>query len=177
VLGVLAAGPPDAAGLDHPLWTRRAVSVLVGREAGLCLSPTTVGHYLTRWGLSAEAVARRGPEPGGASLPGGWSGRPRGRERLRVAWTRPAPDSLGALLLGGPPEVLLATSNRGASAFLLATTPFTAAQAADFGERLFRQVGRGVHLVVSAWPAEHAGILRAWAGSRPGDGPVRVSTY
>lgn len=173
-LAVLAAGPPEDAGLAHPLWTRRAVSDLLDRETGLHLSPTTVGHYLTRWGLAAEAAVRQA-----------WGG-PVGRELWRVVWTRPAEDSLGSLLLpGGPPEVLLAASARGSSAFLLAEAPFTAEAAGDFGERLSRQAGRDVHLLVCGWPAEHADALHAWArgarmgggrmGGGPIGGPVRVS--
>lgn len=185
VLDVLASGPPDAAGLEHPLWARRAVAALVDREYGLRLSPTTVGQYLARWGLAPEHAPPRGPHSGPA-LPGAeweamvradWVGRPRAREVLRVAWTRPASSSLGAMLLpDGDLELLVATTSRGASAFALRRGPYTAADAEDFGDRLVRHVGRGVHVVVCAWPAEHVEALRAWRDGRP-DGPVRVSIY
>lgn len=176
VLEVLASGPPEAAGIDSPLWTRRSVSTLVDREFGLRLSPTTVGHYLVRWGLAADpALARApgGPHPlGGAPMGlGGWVGRPRARETMWTAWSRPAPDSPGGIL-----EVLIATSTRGASAFLLGRSPYDAAGAGDFADRLVRHLGRGVHLIVCGWPPEHADVLRAWAGATPPDGPVRVST-
>ncbi|WP_431918262.1 helix-turn-helix domain-containing protein [Amycolatopsis tucumanensis] len=52
IVAVVAAGLPDAAGLPHLLWTRRAVTELVEREFGIRISPATADRYLTRWGLT-----------------------------------------------------------------------------------------------------------------------------
>src|SRR4051794_31358506 len=62
VLDILAAGPPDAAGLPWLLWTRKAVAELISREFGAELAGTTIDKYLLRWELigRAGAVSPRG---------------------------------------------------------------------------------------------------------------------
>ena len=78
---------------------------------------------------------------------------------------------------GGPAlvEVLAARSGRGAVSFLLAEKPFCASDVADFGDRLARHVGRGVHLVVCGWPAERLDVLRAWRQASPAELARRVT--
>ncbi len=176
LLRIMADGPPDAAGLDFPVWNRRALAALVDRELGLTLSPVTVGQYLGRWGLvpeapatRAEVVRHRHPELRGES---------RGRETLTVTWTR-LPSLAGAPFDPDLPraslEVLAARSGRGAVSFVLGRRPFAAPGVADFGDRLARHVGRGVHLVVCGWPAEHLDVLRGWRAAAPAE-PARLVT-
>lgn len=53
---------PEQLQLPFPLWTREAVSRLIQQRWGLTLSPTTVGRYLRRWGLSPQKPAKRARE-------------------------------------------------------------------------------------------------------------------
>lgn len=192
LLRIMADGPPDTAGLDQPLWSRRAVTALVERELGLTLSPVTVGQYLARWGLSAPGA---GGYPGVVvgSLEGG---RRRGQEPMWATWTRLPPESPGARLVAASApesgtldtddavgtvdtglEVLMARSSRGTAAFLLSRRPYLPVDVLDFGDRLMRHAGGGVHLVVCAWPTEFLAVLRGWRDVVPAEVPLRVTVF
>jgi transposase len=178
LLEELAAGPPGPE-VGRTLWSRRAVAELIARRTGLCLRPTTVSQYLTRWGI--------GPLPAPVGHPATLL-RQRGAtdERtdvatLQVAWTRPVPRYLDAGLLPGPGsfatgpvpgrvgpppdhlELLMAQSARGDLVFLAARDPWCPPGVTDFARRLRGNVGHAVQLVVRAWPAGQAATLRAWA--------------
>jgi hypothetical protein len=136
------------------------------------LSPTTVGHYLTRWNIGATPVP--GPHP--ASLVGHtmtwW-----------LTWNRPVPKYLnsdlmpppGSFAAGPPPgrpgpwpahlQALLAQSARGDLLFRLTREPWQAAELADAGARLVRTVGHPVHLVIRRWPSDQVELLRHWVGN------------
>lgn len=175
LLRIMADGPPDAVGLEPPLWSRRAVTTLVQRELGLTLSPVTVGQYLARWGLRAP-LSGPGAYPGVVvgSVEGG---RRRREEAMWAIWTRLPPESPGAQLVGSGLEVLTARSSRGAAAFLLSRRPYVAVDVLDFGDRLVRYAGGGVHLVVCGWPTEHLAVLRGWRDVPPAEAPVRVTVF
>jgi transposase len=189
LLRIMADGPPDTAGLEHALWSRRAVAALIQRELGLGLSPVTVGQYLARWGLGAPASAVGG-HPGVVvgSLEGG---RRRGQEPMWARWTRLPPEATAARLvrMAAPGveapearadtglEVLMARSARGTAAFLLGRRPYRPVDVLDFGERLVRHAGGGVHLVVCGWPAEHLAVLRGWRDVVPAQVPLRVTVF
>ena len=136
---ILAAGPPDEAGLPWLVWTRKAVSELVARECGVVLAGTTIDKYLLRW----ELLGRDGRPPRRAGCPPG---------TLLVTWTHPRPPA-------GPGglHALVAVSGRGTLHFLARTTPFTGI--AEFRHRLRMQCGRDVRLVPHDWPAAHAALL------------------
>jgi len=53
---------PDQLRLPGMLWTREAVSELVERRFGICLSRWTIGRYLHSWGLTAQRPAKRALE-------------------------------------------------------------------------------------------------------------------
>jgi transposase len=139
VVDVLAAGPPDAAGLPWLVWTRKAVAELVARECGVVLAGTTIDKYLLRWELiSRDGVFSRRP------------GCPPGT--LLVTWTHPrSPTGSRAL------HALVAVSGGGTLQFLAAAAPFTGV--AEFRRRLRMQCGRDVRLVPHDWPAAHAALL------------------
>jgi transposase len=133
VVDILAAGPPDVAGLPCLLWTRRAVTELISREFGVVLAGTTIDKYLLRWELiSRDGVfAQRGGSPPATLL---------------VTWTHPrSPTGTGGL------HALVAVSGRGMLFFLVAAQPF--AGTAEFRSRLRMQFGRDVRLVAHDWPA------------------------
>jgi len=175
----MADGPPEEVGLTGPLWSRRAVAELISRHTGLRLSPTTVGHYLTRWNIAAPPISGSHPAtfvgprvvpPALANAATWW-----------LTWSRPVPKFLdtdllpgpGSFAAGPPPgrsgpwptylEALLAQSARGDLLFLLARTPWQPDDLVDAGERLVQAVGHPVHLVVRRWPTEQVDALRSWA--------------
>jgi len=49
---------PEAVGIPHALWTRRAVRELIRKECGIDLAERTVGLYLRRWGYTSKKPAR-----------------------------------------------------------------------------------------------------------------------
>ena len=55
---LLRTHQPEELGIAAPLWTRRAVGDLIGREYNLSLAVRTVGRYLQRWGFTAKRPRR-----------------------------------------------------------------------------------------------------------------------
>jgi transposase len=53
---------PDQLKLPFYLWTRQAVGELVRREYGVKLSPSSIGNYLKRWGLTPQRPVRQAYE-------------------------------------------------------------------------------------------------------------------
>lgn len=174
--------------MAHRLWTRQAIAELVNREFQIPLSSPTVSQYLVRWGLIEEPrllemmrgrVTSVVPRP---RVPGAAHDWLTDADVLWMAWTRPhrPPDSRRGpvaskqnLMTGfrdyfGDVNVLLAVSNRGTVFFQAGRGPFDDAQAAEFVERLMAQLGRGLNLVVCAWPLRHYEILRTWPERYPG---------
>jgi transposase len=49
---------PEQLGIPSPLWSRRAVRDLIGRELGITMPVRTVGEYLRRWGYTAKRPRR-----------------------------------------------------------------------------------------------------------------------
>jgi len=59
---LIAGRCPDQLKLPFALWTREAVSELIGRETGVRLSLSGVGNYLRSWGFTAQRPVRRATE-------------------------------------------------------------------------------------------------------------------
>lgn len=59
---LLRGGPPNQLKLPFYLWTREAVQALIRTEFGIELALTTVGNYLSRWGLTVQKPAVRAYE-------------------------------------------------------------------------------------------------------------------
>jgi transposase len=53
---------PDALGLPHALWSRAAVQALVEQRCGMRLAVRSMGTYLARWGFTAQKPLRRAYE-------------------------------------------------------------------------------------------------------------------
>ncbi|WP_236794989.1 helix-turn-helix domain-containing protein [Amycolatopsis sp. GM8] len=181
-------GSPDRHGLPHRLWNRQAIAELINREFGVLISAATISQYLSRWGLIEESrllelmrgrvtavvPRQRTPARGDEWLDDA--------EALWLAWTRPrrppdagrGPVATGQNLMTGfrdyfgDVNVLLAMSRRGMVFFQAQRGPFDADQAADFLQRLMAQFGRGLNVVVCAWPLEHYEVLGLSSHGHPG---------
>jgi transposase len=58
IQGRIDSHAPEDLGLQHPLWSRRAVRDLIRQEFGIDLAERTVGQYLRRWGYTAKKPSR-----------------------------------------------------------------------------------------------------------------------
>lgn len=156
LLADLCRHAPDDLGLAAPLWSRRVLADHIAARFGMPLTTTTVGHYLTRWGLLDPA--RRGTA--GSSVHRSW----------QVSWHRARPQFLGTSLLPAPggADVLVGNSPRGAIHFLCLQPPYTLAALEGFTSRLERVEGNPVAVSIGGWPADQTGLLRAWRSAQPG---------
>src|SRR5262245_17632305 len=55
---LIDANSPEGLGIAAPLWGRRAVRDLIGKEYGITMPVRTVGEYLKRWGYTAKRPTR-----------------------------------------------------------------------------------------------------------------------
>lgn len=144
VARAVTGAPPDAKGLDHPLWTRQAVIELVWREFRVRLGVTTAGNYLVRWGfplpqdLLRELRARM-PPTADSALPAWLPG-------AEVVWV-----GHGRAAESGAP-VLHAVSNRCSMSFLACSDPYDPEAVQDFVTRLLRHAKRRLNVVVTWLP-------------------------
>lgn len=141
---------PDEFGLTAPLWSRRVLADHIAARFGMPLTPTTVGHYLARWGLL---------DPGRRISAG---------DRVHVSWRRATPQFLGVPLLPPPGrvDVLVGQSPRGATYFLCVPPPYPPAAVQDFATRLEDALGQRLSVTTGPWPADVSGLLRAWRASQ-----------
>jgi transposase len=68
LMALVRHSTPDQLGLAGFLWTRDAVSELIGQRYGLLLARTTVGGYLRGWGFSPQKPQRRALEQNPAAV-------------------------------------------------------------------------------------------------------------
>lgn len=179
---------PDQLGLAGFLWTRDAVSELIGQRYGLLLARTTVGGYLRGWGFSPQKPQRRALEQNPAAV-ARWLATefPAIRAQAKreggvVLWL----DEMGVRSdvaagrswapVGQTPVIkgtgkrfrvnmISAISNAGRLRFRLFTGSFTGPVFIDFLGRLLRDGGgRKVHLIVDGHPVHRARLVSAWVG-------------
>jgi transposase len=191
---------PDGLGMRFRLWTRQAVAELINHEFQVTLGTTTVGNYLTRWGLLADQnllhhlrvqhaqLAMPGPVStdgiSAASETGpAWMA---GAEMLWVVWRRPylslvtdvdprEPTGRRSDLVAelARTTALVAVSNRGAMFFRLAEDHCDARVVRDFLDRLTNQVNRKTNVVIGWQPRLHAEELRSWLDDNADTAAVR----
>lgn len=59
---LICRATPDAYGLPHALWSRAAVAALVRQRCGVRLAVRSIGHYLERWKFTPQKPLRRAYE-------------------------------------------------------------------------------------------------------------------
>ena len=59
---------PDQLKLPFALWTRAAIAQLIQRKFGVDMPVRTMGHYLQRWGFTAQKPLKRAYEPRPAAM-------------------------------------------------------------------------------------------------------------
>ncbi|HZH46503.1 MAG TPA: IS630 family transposase, partial [Roseococcus sp.] len=176
---------PDELDLPFALWSRAAVRELIRRRFGVRLAVRTMGTYLARWGFTAQkplrrayeqdpaavrrwlrrdypAIAARAEAEGGAVFWGdetglrsddvrGRSYAPRGRTPLvRVRHKR-----AGLSLVS-------AVANRGELRWMVVDGAVNAPTFIRFLQRLVRDAGRKVFLVLDRLPVHRSAKVRDW---------------
>jgi transposase len=176
---------PDELGLDFALWSREAVRALIRRRYGVCLAVRTTGKYLARWGFTAQKPLRRayeqnpvevrhwlrqeypaivararrargvifwGDETGlRADDVRGRSYAPRGKTPV----VRPNQRRIGLGLIS-------AVSNRGELRWKVLDGAIKAPVLICFLQRLIKDAGRKVFLILDRLPVHRSAVVREW---------------
>jgi len=176
---------PDQVKLPFALWTQEAVSQLILRKFGVCLSRWTAGRYLKRWGFTPQKPVRRAVEQDSEAVRQ-WLEeeypvirRQAKRDKAQIHWG----DEMGArsdhqtgLTYGrkGKTPVIAGTgkrfgcniistiTNRGTLRFMVFRKRFTSDVFIDFLRRLIKSAGRKVYLIVDGHPVHKSRRVKRW---------------
>jgi transposase len=180
---------PDELGLPFALWSRAAVQALVRQRFGVTVAVRTMGSYLARWGYTPQKPLRRAYEQDPAAVR-------RWRRREYPAIAARAKAEKGVIFWGDEsglrsddvrgrsyaprgetPVVrpnhrranvglISAVTNRGELRWMVLDGAIKAPSLIRFLERLVRDTGRKVFLILDRLQVHRAGLVRAWLGSR-----------
>lgn len=176
---------PEQVKLPFYLWTREAVQRLVQEKFGIPLAIRTVGDYLARWGFTAQKplvrvyersepavqrwltleypaiVARAKSEQAGV-----WWGDETGLRSRSYTGTSFSPRGKTPVTRGSGKHfgcnLISALTNRGELAFMMYEGSFNAATFLEFMERLIKQAGRKVFLILDNLRVHKAKVLAPW---------------
>jgi transposase len=176
---------PEQVKLPFYLWTREAVQRLIKAECGITLAIRTVGDYLARWGFTAQkplvrvyersepavlrwlneeypAIAARAKNEGA----GIWWGDETGLRSRSYTGKSYSPRGKTPVTKGSGKyfgcNLISALTNRGELAFMVFEGKFNAAVFLDFMNRLVKQAGRKIFLILDNLRVHHAKVLRPW---------------
>jgi transposase len=182
---------PDQLGIASPLWTRRAVRVLIAKEYGIAMPVRTVGEYLRRWGYTPKRPRRRAkrqdPEEVRQWLEKTYPAieARAAREGAEIHWC----DEVGVganehpgrgyARIGCTPEMQVSgerfrvnqvstITNQGKVRFMTYTSTLTAAVFLVFLSRLLQGARQKVFLILDRHPAHEAGAVAEWVRERQG---------
>jgi transposase len=180
---------PDALELDFALWSRAAVRELIRQRFGLVVAVRTMGSYLARWGYTPQKPLRRAYEQDPAAvrrwLRQDWpaikarakaekgvifwgdesglrSDDVRGRSyapRGETPMVRPSQRRASVGLVS-------AVTNKGELRWMVLDGAITAPALIRFLERLVRDAGRKVFLILDRLQVHRAKLVRAWLDER-----------
>jgi len=176
---------PEQLKLAFALWTRDAVEELIFRRFGIRVSIRTAGNYLRRWGFTPQKPVRRAYEQNSASVKE-WVdttypeiAKRAKRESALIYWG----DEMGirsdhqvgrSYGLRGKTPVIPATGKRFSCSMISAVTnqghlcfrvfdkSFNVEVFIDFLNRLIKQAGRKVFLIVDGHPVHRANLIQEW---------------
>jgi transposase len=185
IQGAITDTTPDQMKLPFALWTRAAIGELIERRYGLTLPVRTIGHYLTRWGFTAQkpikcayeqrpkAIAqwlkteyprlKRQAATEGAEIYWGdetslSTSDPRGRSFAPKGRTPVRP----MLSQRKSVSYLSAISNTGLLRFMVLKKAIDAPTLLTFLKRLCKDAGRKVVLILDNLNVHKAKDVRAW---------------
>jgi transposase len=176
---------PQKLGIQHALWTRRAVRELIQQEFGIDLAERTVGQYLRRWGYTPKKPSRHGrlqdPDEVEKWLLDTYPAIEvqAFREGAEILWT----DEVGVAADHHPgtgyaregeratmdvpkPHIranqISAISNEGTVQFMTYSGMLTAAVFLQFLQRLITGARRKILLIADRLPAHKTAAVEAW---------------
>jgi transposase len=176
---------PDQLKLPFALWTRAAIVALVARRYGITLPVRTMGHYLARWGFTAQKPIKRAYEQRPEAI-AAWlkTTYPRIKrqalaEGAEIYWgdetslSTSDPRGRGFAPKGRTPvrpllaqrksvSYLSAISNSGLLRFMVLKQAVDAATLITFLKRLCKDVGHKVILILDNLNVHKARDVRAW---------------
>ena len=176
---------PDQLKLPFALWTREAVAKLLDQRFGLKVSVWTAGRYLAQWGFTPQKPVRRAYERDpeavkrwqrdvypairakakldGAQIHWGDEMGVRSDHQTGRTWGRrgQTPVVPGTGRRFGC-NMISTITNRGRLNFMVFKERFNARVFIRFLNRLVKQVGRSVVLIVDSHPAHRAGMTKRW---------------
>ena len=176
---------PDQLKLPFALWTRAAIAQLIQQRFGVALPVRTMGHYLHRWGFTAQKPIKRAYEQRPEAI-AAWlkTEYPRIKRRAlaegaEIHWgdatslstsdprgRRFAPKGktpVRTILSQRRSVSFLSTiSNTGTLRFMVLTKAIDAATRIRFFTRLCRDAGKKVFVILDNLNVHKARVVRAW---------------
>jgi transposase len=176
---------PDELGLEFALWSREAVRVLIQRRHGVRLAVRTSGKYLARWGFTAQKPLRRAYEQNPADVRH-WLRDEYPAIVAQARWARGvifwgdetglrADDVRGRSYAppGKTPVVrpnqrriglglISAVSNKGELRWKVLDSAIKAPVLICFLQRLIKDAGRKVFLILDRLPVHRSAAVRTW---------------
>lgn len=182
---LICRATPDAYGLPYALWSRAAVAALVKQRCGVSLAVRSMGRYLKRWGFTPQKPLRRAYEQNPRKVRR-WvckqypaiATRARQAEG-KVYWLDESgvrgDDVRGRSYApcGQTPEVrpcqkrasvgvISAVTNEGELRWMVLNGALTAVVLIMFLQRLIRDAGCKVFLIMDRLPVHRAAAVKAW---------------
>ena len=185
IVNTITDRTPDQLKMDFMLWTRAAVGDLIERKFGLRLSVWTVGRYLKRWGFTPQRPIQRALEQDPKAVRR-WLEeeypairREAKREGAEIYWGDEMglkSDQQGGRTYGrrgrtpvipktGRPfgfSIISAITNQGSLRFMAFRGRFLTDLFLNFLERLVKDVGRKLYLIVDSHPVHKAQRVTRW---------------
>jgi transposase len=179
---------PDQLKLPFALWTRVAIAQLIERRYGIALPVRTMGHYLTRWGFTAQKPLKRAYEQRLEAI-AAWltTEYPRIKRRAlaedaEIHWgdetglSTSDPRGRSFAPQGKTPvrtvlsqrravSFLSAISNAGTLRFMVLKTPIDAPTLIRFFTRLCKDAGRKVFVILDNLNVHKARAVKAWVAA------------
>lgn len=181
---------PDQLKLPFALWTRAAIVQLIARRYGITLPVRTMGHYLKRWGFTAQKPLKRAYEQRPEAI-AHWlkTEYPRSKARAvaegaEIHWGDETSLSTsdvrgrGFAPRGKTPvqtrlsqrrsvSFLSTISNQGTLRFMVLTKAIDACTLLRFFARLRKDAGRKVFVILDNLNVHKARDVRAWVEAHP----------
>jgi transposase len=184
---LIADRTPDQLRMPFALWTRAAIGELIRLRYGVRLPVRTIGHYLTRWGFTPQKPLKRAYEQRPAAIQR-WltqeypaiAARAR-REDAEIHWgdetslSTSDPRGRGFAPRGQTPVLtvvaqrrsvsfLSTITNQGKVRFMVLQGPLSAPTLIRFLQRLIRDRGRKVFVILDNLNVHRAAKVRGWVG-------------
>ncbi len=187
--GLICRHLPDALGLPYALWSRAAVRALVEQRCRVRLAVRSMGTYLARWGFTAQKPLRRAYEQSADAVQRWLShdypaivARAR-REKGAIFWGDEtglrSDDVRGRSFAprGRTPVVrpsqrrarlglVSALTNKGELRWMLLDGAIKAPSLIRFMQRLVKEAGRKVFLILDNLPVHRARAVQDWLTGR-----------